>query len=451
MKIINEINGNYSIDTTNLPDTFEEFEKKIKLKVKEIKQEMLRQGFEAFEAKTLSKKKSYAIKDRRKKDYHTVHGEISYERYRVYDRKNKCYRYPLDEWLGIFDQGTVASGLVQELERLAVDCPYRFVEKEIRHWTGNNLTKDTIWSIIQSVGKKRWEEKTNIRRWNRYDPLPLPNEVHGKEKPVEILCIGMDATYVKRQEHKRRLSKKHDVKVAVMYSGKEKINGDMVLTNKQTVIQARDEKLNEFLGRVVAKAISHYGLNQSTTVLLFGDGDPWIRRFKNYIPQAHYRLDPWHVFEKIKLAFGLEKAPNEWKKLTYGKPDELIFQISQCQASLCNDETTHHSKITDLINYLKNNREGLLPWSVPKELIQKHNLLFTWGSGHVESQIQIAVYDRHKQNRMSWSSRGLQNLSTLREDKLNKYQKPKFTCTSPPKRYKMKLGSLGVLSITPKY
>ncbi|MBU0504834.1 MAG: hypothetical protein ABII18_02825 [bacterium] len=36
MKIINEINGNYSIDTTNLPDTFEEFEKKIKLKVKEI-------------------------------------------------------------------------------------------------------------------------------------------------------------------------------------------------------------------------------------------------------------------------------------------------------------------------------------------------------------------------------------------------------------------------------
>lgn len=439
-----------SIDVQSLPNSFKDLERKIHSEIQKAKLELLDQAFQAFEACALSKP-HIVLKDRREKWFHTILGEIHYPRYRVFDRKEKKTRYPLDEWLGISEQhANISASLKEELERLAVDVPYRFVAREIQHWTNNKLSKDTVWDVVQSVGATRWEKKNSERRFNRYEALPKKAEIVGEQPPAEILCIGMDGTYVKSQEKKKRLKKKHDVKVAVLYTGKEKQNGDMKLTGRQTVIQARDEKLDQFLGRVVAKAIDHYGLNQETTVLLFGDGDAWIRRFQDYIPQAHYRLDPWHVMEKIKDAFGLEELPKEWIKLIYGKPDALIAEIEELERSLAADPSANQQKIQDLMGYLKNNRQGLLPWRVSKEIQKRHCLLFTWGSGHVESQIEVAVCDRHKQRRMSWSRKGLQNLSTLREDKLNQYQKPKYSCTTPPMPFRIKLGSLGVLPHYPQ-
>lgn len=438
-----------TIDVTELPQSFKEIEQTIQGEVKKAKAELMREAMGVYE-KRLLRNPCLVLKDRREKRFYTALGEISYPRYRVYDRKTHNVRYPVDEWLGIFDQGKVSESLRDELVRLAVDVPYRFVAREIQHWTGNDLNKDTIWSELQEIGQKRWQEKDKNRRFNRYEVLPKPSEIVGKKPPAEILCVGMDATYVKSQEKKRRLKTKHDVKVAVLYTGKHKRGGDRSLTDRQTVIQAKGEKLDQFLGRVVAKGIEHYGLNQNTTVLLFGDGDSWIRRFKDYIPQTHYRLDPWHVMEKIKNTFGIKKMPRSWIKMIYGNPDALIAEIRTHQAALVADPTTEQSKMEDLIQYLKNNREGLLPWRVDPDLKKRHRELFTWGSGHVESQIEIAVYDRHKQNRMSWSKNGLRNLSTLREDKLNNHQLPKYSCTSAPKSFKINLGSLGVWSNHPQ-
>lgn len=437
-----------TIDMSELPKSFAEMEQKILGEIKKVKLKMMQTVLGVYERRILAKP-NLILKDRREKRFHTVLGEISYARYRAYDRKTGKVRYPIDEWLGILDHGKVSASLREELVRLAVDVPFRFVAREIQHWTGNNLNKDAVWSELQEIGQKRWQQKDEQRRFSRYEVLPKPSEIIGKETPSEILCIGLDATYVKSQEKKKHLKTRHDIKVAALYTGKCKYGGDIKLIDRQTVIQAKGEKLNQFLGRVVAKGIEHYGLNQNTTVLLFGDGDTWIRRFKDYIPQIHYRLDPWHVIEKIKNTFGIEKLPRNWIKMIYGNPDALISEIRTHQAALAEDPTTEPSRIAELIQYLKNNREGLLPWKVDQELKKRHRKLFTWGSGHVESQIEIAVYDRHKQNRMSWTKNGLRNLSTLREDKLNKHQPPKYFCTSAPKSFRINLGSLGVWSNHP--
>lgn len=441
------------IDISRFPDTFAEMEKDVLKKIEEAKQSILKQIFSGYENYTLPKPR-YALKDRRAKRFHTIIGEQSYERYRAYDRKSGEIVCPLDQWLGVEGNEKVCGLLKDEIIRLSVDCPFRFVARELKRWTANDLGKDTIWAVTQRVGQKCWKEKNDKRRWKRHEPLPKPEEIHSQQtdvEPSEILCIGIDGTYVKRQEKRVRTRKKHDVKVAVLYTGKKKIHGDMKLQNRTTVIQARSEKLNDFLGRVTAQAIEQYGLNQNTTVLLFGDGDAWIKRFKDYVPQAHYRLDPWHVYEKITLAFGLSEVPSEWKRLVYGNPEGLIAAIKTLQSSLISDPTTNHTLISELITYLENNKEGLRPWSVSKDLQQKHSALFTWGSGHVESQIQLAVYDRHKLNRMSWSKRGLQNLSTLRENRLNNHKKPIFTCSKQPLPSRVDLGSLGLHVLTPSF
>ena len=435
-----------SIDLTDIPKSFEILEQKIALELKKTKLELLQQSFALFEKSQL-KKARYILKDRRPKLFHTTLGEISYSRYRVFDRKLKKNTYLLDDWLGLVGSEKVSSLLKNEIIRLAVDVPFRFVAREIEHWTHNRLSKDVVWSLSQKVGNDRWNEKSSKRVWNRHEALPKPQEVIGDNPPADLICIGLDATYVKRQEKKHRVKTKHDMKVAVLYTGKEKENGDQKLTDKSLVVASPHETLDHFLGRVVTSAIENYGLNQNTKVLLFGDGDAWIRRFREFIPQAHYRLDPWHVFEKIKLHLGVDQIPSDWIKLVYGKPDELIFEIQKHEKALCDD--IDKLKANELINYLKNNREGLLPWKIDEETQRKNPELFKWGSGHVESQIELAVCDRHKQNRMSWSKKGLQNLSTLREDKLNQHRKPKFKFTTPPKAFRIDLGALGVLSVFP--
>lgn len=414
---------------------------------KKFNQTLLQTTFEKIES-SLLKKKTFVLKDRRQKTFHTLLGEIHYARYRVFDRRSKQMRYPLDDSLGLKPSEKICPLLKKELLRLTVDLPFRRSANEIQHWTGNRLNKDMAWTISQLEGKQCWQEKTKSRRWNRHESLPERSEITGKEEPAEILCIGLDGTYVKRQENKQRLKTRHDVKVAVLYTGKKQKQGDTALDHRQTVVAAPQESLDQFLGRVVAKGIEHYGLNQNTTVLLFGDGDLWIKKFKDFVPQAHYRLDPWHVMEKIRLCLGIETIPKNWVSLIYGKPDNLIAEIMQFKKALADD--SENKKAQELILYLKNNREGLLPWKIPQDLKKRHKGLFKWGSGHVESQIGLAVCDRHKQNRMSWSKTGLQNLSTLREDKINNHQKPRFKCTKPPRPFRIDLGTLGVLPVYPQ-
>lgn len=435
------------LDLDQLLKSPENVEKILWEEVRKFKESLLQITFERMES-SLLKQKTLVLKDRRKKTFHTLLGEIPYARYRVFDRRLKTTRYPLDESLGLKPSEKICPHLKKELLRLTVDLPFRRSANEIQHWTGNTLNKDRVWGVSQSEGGNCWREKSKTRRWNRNESLPEPGEIVGDEKPAEVLCIGLDGTYVKRQEKKQRLKTRHDVKLAVLYTGKKIKNGDVVLDNRQTVVAAPQESLDQFLGRVVNKGIEHYGLNQNTTVLLFGDGDMWIKRFKDFVPQAHYRLDPWHVMEKIRMYLGIKQIPTNWVKLIYGKPDILIAEILQFTKALASDQ--ENQKAQDLIRYLKNNREGLLAWEIPQDLKKRHWGLFKWGSGQVESQIELAICDRHKQNRMSWSKKGLQNLSTLREDKINNHQKPKFKCTKPPKPFRIDLGALGVIPIYPQ-
>ncbi|MBL7684698.1 MAG: UPF0236 family protein [Deltaproteobacteria bacterium] len=64
------------------------------------------------------------------------------------------------------------------------------------------------------------------------------------------------------------------------------------------------EDLNTFLDRVTEKAITNYGLHQRAQVVVHGDGNPMIKNYTlRYLPNALYRLDPWHVKKKIREAY----------------------------------------------------------------------------------------------------------------------------------------------------
>ena len=412
--------------------------------------ELMKQILLSHEQQELKKKK-YLIKDKRQKTYQTLSGEVCLERYRVFDRKTKRHVYLIDEWLGLKPHQQISGGLKHKIVEACVQRPYRQATKEITQWTGIKRNPLSNWKMVQAESAKvLWQDSERGMRPYSWKRKPIPERDPSKPDPCEVLCIDLDGTFCKTQ--KKRFPK-HDIKQAVLYRYKQRIGNSKKhrLVDKQIVLSKTSETLDQFLDRVTEKAIAHYGAHRDTLVVIHGDGGVWIRNFKiNYFHKTLYRLDPWHVKKKMREALGTIEVPKAWEELIYGKPDELVSTLGLFMVQHTKPRSQEREKMQELIEYLKNNREGLLPSNIPPEMKEKHPRVFLRGSGQMESNICSAVCSRFKLRKMSWSGRGLDHLAALRERHLNGYQQPKYKVPEPLTNIRIDLGSLGSLNLPSK-
>jgi hypothetical protein len=378
-----------------------------------------------FEKKHLKwRRPEWCLKDRWKKKISTLFGDVVIERYRVWDSKEKKSRYPLDEALGIKKWQRETKDFRKEVITQVVQRSYRQSSQEIEKQTGVKRSKMSTWHMIQKESLRQKSKKEPPLRWKNL-ALPKAPELN-EEDLCPALGIDLDATYCRSWKTKKWV-KDHAVRVAVLYRHKEKIGKNRwKLKDKQIVTSGPGERLRDFLEKVTHHAVTHYGLHENTQVVVHGDGDPWIRRYaEQYIPRALYRLDPWHVFKKMREATGLRKLPKTWIEAVYGHPKQLIGELKSFQMQFP-EETQDYEKMGDLIGYITNNQSGLKPSGVSLKTKNKHPRLFLRGSGTIERNIDWTVCQRFKLSRMSWSQKGLENLLFLREDYLNGYKQPKY-------------------------
>lgn len=408
--------------------TFQEAERKIKEACFQTGQNLMNQLMEKYESEILQRKRFWK-KDQREKKFQTIVGEVKRKRWRVFDGVEKRCRYPLDEWMGVGgDRATPA--LKQALVTAAVQRSYRQASKEVAQWTGVRRSVMTNWKLVQQIAEQERNKEAPVFDWY-LKPIPtLDPEI--KEDPCPIIAMDPDATYVHNQ-HKEEPD--HEIKMMVMYTGKKmegKNKKRLKLENKQVLFSRAEEDVRGFFNRGITLAMSHYGAHRGTKAIIHGDGDPWIKGYKeNYWDEALLRLDPWHVGKKIRLATGLKEVPKEWWKSIYGQPDLLVSQLSMWKVQNTQPKSKEREKMEELIGYIKNNREGLLPSKVPLEVKQKYPGMYKRGSGTIESNIGHGLADRFKQRRMSWSRQGLENLSFLREKFLNGSSKQNYHVPEP--------------------
>lgn len=388
---------------------------------------LMSQVMDLYEARVMAQK-HLRLKDRRTKGYETLIGKVQKDRIRAYDHRRRCYFYPLDEWMGVSRGKKVSPGLEAAMVETAVGRSYRQAASEIERWTGVQKAAMSHWGIVQGVAQRERALEAKSEDWYR-SVLPAPP---AGEDPCPILAIDPDGTYC---HHQDKEAKDHDVKVATLYTAKlqeDKKGKRLRLINKQILFSQSEESLNDFFNRVTQRALEVYGAHRQTKVVIHGDGDTWIKGLKiNYWDQALLRLDPWHLKKKIRIATGLKQLPPEWESAIYGNPDLLISQISLWKLKHSHPNSKEREKLEDLISYIKNNREGLLPSGVSAETKKKYFGMFKRGSGTIESNIGHAFNSRFKLPRMSWSTKGLDNLAFLREKHLNKHMKPKFKAPKP--------------------
>lgn len=396
---------------------YQEIEKNILDASRLAASSLMKQIFTDYEHRWIS---NHAVqkKDRRPKSYKTLLGEIILERWRVWDVFLKQYIYPIDRWMGLSGRQRVSVNLMEEMVNQAVHLPYGKAFSQVQKLSGIRGSSSSLWCWIQAESKKR-QEQFSFNKNTVYAGVPLPVLNPGFSDPCPILGVDPDATYVRPR---KKADKKHELKMAVLYQGRAeqgKKTKRWALSQKQVVMTLVDESADVLFSRVTHKAINEYGLHGKSRVIVHGDGDPWIRQFEeNYCPQALYRLDPYHVFKKIRDATGAEEIPEDWYEDFYTNPSSLQDKIANLKQELADEED--RKKIEALLTYLKNNEEGMRPSGVSKEIKEKYPRMYRRGSGTIESNIFQNICQRFKGPRMMWSKQGLSNLCFLREKELNK-------------------------------
>src|SRR3989338_5305806 len=405
----------------DLPENFGAFQA-LELKIVEISREsgrnLLGQILKDFETKFFEKKRAIQKQDQREKKFETLLGVIPLTRWRVFDVfKQKCV-YPLDEWMGLGVRQKVSPGLHSEIIEQCAQRPYGQASKVCAKLSGVKRSVTGNWKLVQGFAKKEREkgEALILPDWKKQAlPVLLPD----RPDPCPILGVDPDATYVKPR---RKTDTNHELKMAVLYTHRKsegKKKNRWLLGQKQVILGSVRESASDLFNRVTDKAVKEYGLHGESRVLVHGDGDGWIKRFQEeYCPQAMNRLDPYHVFKKIREATGVEEMPKEWIKDFYTNPASLIWKLEEFRRQFYQKEDKE--KMDGLLGYLRNNKEGMKPSGVSKQIKNQFPRMYRRGSGTIESNIFQSIYQRFKMPRMMWSKEGLNNLSFLRQNYLNK-------------------------------
>jgi hypothetical protein len=315
--------------------------------------------------------------------------------------------------MGLSPYHKASPGLVSQTIRQCVEKPYGRAAKVVELISGVKKTTAATWNLIQGESRRQQAKAIEPENWKE---KTLPELKPDSPDGCPILGVDPDATYVRAR---RKTDKKHEVKAAVLYTArKKKGKKRWGLVQKQVVMNVINGTAQHLFNRVTEKAVKEYGLHAASRVVVHGDGDPWIKQYKNdYCPQALNRLDPYHVFKKIREVLGMEEIPEDWIDSFYTNPALLIQKVKGLEKQIV--EARDKERLTQLAAYLENNKEGMEPSGVPQAIKKRFPRMYRRGSGPIESNIFSAVCQRFKGPRMMWSESGLKNLSFLREGYLN--------------------------------
>lgn len=354
--------------------------------------------------------KQYRDKGGRKTSIKTVYGEVEYSR-RVYrttlEDGKKAYVYLLDQAMQMDKIGLFSTNLAEKIAMAVTETPYRAAAETISSTSGQSVSAGGAWNMMQRLGERisREEEQAVIQM--------KAGQTEGKRE-TPVLFEEMDGVWLCMQDEQHKKMKKQEMKVFTMYEGwdaeKEK-EGRSSLVEKTML--AGMEKSEEFHEKREAGIQKKYQAEEIGQRILNGDGGSWIK--EPYDPEAIFQLDRYHIYQEILRKISDKKAQQEIRTLLEeGKPEEMLSYIEAYAASVESpDENDKRSKkARELYQYLKNNREGLLPYDKQGIRIPdpKEGIVYK-GMGVQENQNCTVITLRMKHRRMRWSVKGANNLA----------------------------------------
>jgi len=362
-------------------------------------------------------KKKHISEGFKKTSIKTIYGTVEYSRrgYRTILEDGSIARiYLLDQELGIEKIGMISENLAEKIADAATECPYRVAAENISEMTGNSISAQGAWGMMQRLGEKVIKEEEHaVNQMNT-------NRSEG-EKVLPVLFEEMDGVWIRQQGKHHEKKPKQEVKVAVTYEGWETGNGKRsVLVGKDVIAGIEDSRT--FHEKREAEIRRKYDADEIGQRVMNGDGGSWICEPND--PEAIIQLDPFHVHKEIRRCIADKAAQTAIEELLAAKKtDEMLEYIEIYANSVDSDEPGNNKakKARELLKYLSNNKDYLIPWQERGIKIPEAPEGVTYKNmGVQENQNCTVITLRMKHHRMRWSPDGGNNMVKALYRKENK-------------------------------
>lgn len=350
----------------------------------------------------------YRHKGHRKTCIKTLMGEVEYSRaiYEVMDGSSeRKFVYLLDEYMGFDCVGFVSSNLAEKIADNICECSYAQTAKNITELTGQSISHQGVWNVIQKLGKKVEEQE------NRYIELNKNINFHG-DRETKVLMEEADGVIVRKQKRCKGKGKNFEIKLALFHEGWKQTGKDRYeLAEKNVVCGIESSK--EFAKRKEAMIAKIYNTDEIEMRIFNSDGGSWIRTLYENNDSICHQLDLFHVNKAIKgVGIGKDFEYTVFNYLKTMQIDEMLTYMETVMNSIEEDEEI--AKVLELYRYLSNNRDSLIPYQNRGiELPELNEGLVYRRMGNAEHNVYLTVAKRMKHRSAAWSEKGSLNLCKI--------------------------------------
>lgn len=358
--------------------------------------------------------KRYRDKGVRKTCIKTKCGTVEYFR-RVYIdnyamANEKKSVYLLDEVMGISRIGTFSEGFCKQAASSICETTYRGAAARLGELTGQPISAQGLWNIIQKVGRQQRE------RTGRNAKLAKAAQGTG-EIQTKILYEENDGIFLKLQKKSRgQYGRSREMKVGIAYDGVLwKINKEgkkrRILSNK--VAYAGFNNAREFRRNKEGLIASRYDVEGIKLRVINGDGANWIQKEKK--KKAITVLDRFHRNKQItECVKDPEKAKIIREALYEMSTDEFMEYLQIAIDTVVDEE--EKNGLQDLYDYYDKNRAAMSGYyergiEIPET--REPGVLHHARLGSMESNVFTLIGNRMKGRRMCWSIEGANNLAGI--------------------------------------
>ncbi len=332
----------------------------------------------------------------------TLFERIRIWRYRV--RADGGSIHPLDRALGL-SQAEASPALREAVCDLATRVPYRQVAELTARLTGEPISHQSTWRILQAEGARiRTEEGELVASVFELGEAPPEDG-----PSPELVVTQADGTYLAAQ---REEADRFEIKTGVFYTGKDPAGGRRHrrwrLLNKGCYATTADA--DRFGMGLAARGFHWIGLHRARHVLCVHDGlDEYGQTFSDWFPHAIQQIDHFHVAERLWQACGADARHFErLKRLAFTDPAALARRLRRPMVGARPDQAA------ELAGYLEGIAADLQGVDrLPRRLRRRKDRMRVVGSGVVEKHQDLLVKRRMKGKGMRWTRRGAEHLLAL--------------------------------------
>lgn len=366
---------------------FMRFQEEVQREFNELGKEILREALEAKDRDLREHREKRPLWQVERindtKEVLTVFGSVSYKRTYFRHKETGEYAYLVDLLAGYGPHTRVDPLVKAEALERACELSYRKSGEEAGR--GNPevvLSGEAVKRVIHS-----------------FTPEELPEPPKEKRR-VKVLYVQADEDHVAGQE-----SKSHLVRLVYIHEGKVAVGKGRFKLKRPHYIGGIYHDIEELWLEVWSYIEEHYEVSCLERVYLCGDGDPWIRKGLEFLPQSAFVLDRFHLNEYLVAALG--RGGDDWAAIWVAlrEGDELkVWEILK-KASKAATSPGRKKAVCDCRRYIRKNWDGIMAYRRYPEAE-----LGVSAEAHVSHVLAARMSSRP----MAWSAKGADRMAQVR-------------------------------------